>query len=95
MGFNQVYEKGATQESTSCVVRLHTSKGIPGDYLGNIPEGVARYLLGKNPFAREKIYNDLKRGMRHVGLTAIGSADVALWDFAGKALVSRPINNLQ
>ena len=84
--FDPAYEKGATLKSGGCVVRVHTSEGIAGEYLGRpIPGGVARYLLGKNPFARERIYNDLKRGMRHTGLTAIGSADVALWDFAGKA----------
>ncbi len=85
-GFNQVYEKGARREMTSCIARVHTSEGIIGEHLGgSIPEGVARYLIGKNPFAREKIYNDLKRGMRHTGVTALCSADVALWDFAGKA----------
>jgi L-alanine-DL-glutamate epimerase-like enolase superfamily enzyme len=85
-GFNQVYEKGAKREMTSCIARVHTSEGIIGEHLGGtIPDGVARYLIGKNPFAREKIYNDLKRGMRHTGVTALCSADVALWDFAGKA----------
>jgi L-alanine-DL-glutamate epimerase-like enolase superfamily enzyme len=85
-GFNQVYEKGAVLESKPCVVRIHTSEGITGEYLGRpVPDNVARYLLGKNPFARERIYNDLKRGLRHTDGTAISSVDVALWDFAGKA----------
>ncbi len=43
-----------------------------------------QYILGKNPFEREKIYNDLKRGLRHTDRTAISGLDVALWDFAGK-----------
>jgi len=44
----------------------------------------SNYVLGKNPFEREKIYNDLKRGLRHTDRTAISMVDVALWDFAGK-----------
>ena len=65
-GFNQVYEKGAVAKSTACVVRLHTSLGVTGVYSGGpISPAVANYLLGKNPFQRERIYNDLKRGLRH------------------------------
>ena len=33
-GFNQVYEKGATREMTSCIARVHTSEGIIGEHLG-------------------------------------------------------------
>ena len=84
-GFNQVYQKGATLSMTPCVVRIHTSIGVTGECLGPpVPENVARYLLGRNPFARERIYNDLKRGLRHSARTDICAVDVALWDFAGK-----------
>ena len=84
-GFNQVYQKGATLTLTPCVVRIHTSIGVTGECLGPpVPENVARYLLGRNPFARERIYNDLKRGLRHSARTDICAVDVALWDFAGK-----------
>ena len=85
-GFNQVYEKGAVTRSRPCIVRIHTSEGIVGEYPGRpVPGNVAAYLLGRDPFARERIYNDLKRGLRHTDRTAISSVDVALWDFAGKA----------
>ncbi|MXY84181.1 MAG: mandelate racemase [Gemmatimonadetes bacterium] len=84
-GFNQVYQKGETLSMTPCVVRIHTSIGVTGECLGPpVPENVARYLLGRNPFARERIYNDLKRGLRHSARTEICAVDVALWDFAGK-----------
>ncbi len=84
-GFNQVYEQGGVTESTRCIVCIHTSAGVTGEYMGGaVPAHVAHYLLGKNPFARERIYNDLKRGLRHTDRTAISSVDVALWDFAGK-----------
>ena len=84
-GFNQVYQQGATLPLTPCVVCIHTSIGVTGECLGPpVPENVARYLLGRNPFARERIYNDLKRGLRHSARTDICAVDVALWDFAGK-----------
>jgi L-alanine-DL-glutamate epimerase-like enolase superfamily enzyme len=85
-GFNQVYEKGSVFKMRPSILRVHTSTGIIGEAPGHAPlaGNVVRYLLGKNPFEREKIYNDLKRGLRHTDRTAISAVDVALWDFAGK-----------
>ncbi len=92
-GFNVIYEKGAVLKRNLSIFRLHTDAGIVGtvpiwaaSYALHSLDQVANYLLGKNPFEREKIYNDLKRGLRHTDRTAIGMVDVALWDFAGKAL---------
>ena len=87
-GFNAVYEKGGTLTQRPGIFRVHTSEGIVGEYIGGRVghlDAVAGYLIGKNPFEREKIYNDLKRGLRHTDRTAICMVDVALWDFAGKA----------
>ena len=60
---------------------MHTNTGITAEVPGSSPHHlpqVAGYLLGKNPFEREKIYNDLKRGLRHTDRTAMSSIDVAL-----------------
>ena len=85
-GFNLVYEKGGVLKQQPCIVRVHTSTGLVGECSGRpVPANVAGYLLGKNPFEREKFYNDLKRGLRHTDRTGISAVDVALWDFAGKA----------
>ena len=85
-GFNLVYEKGNVHKMQSLILRVHTDTGIIGESTGRqIAANVAHYALGKNPFEREKIYNDLKRGLRHTGVTAISGLDIALWDFAGKA----------
>ncbi len=99
-GFNQVYEKGSVLNSQQCIVRFHTDTGVTGEYPSGPAERtkhglsmMANYLLGKNPFGREKIYNDLKRGLRHTDRTAISIVDVALWDFAGK-VYGVPIHQL-
>ena len=84
-GFNQVYEEGRTKTMRGSILRVHTSLGVTGEYPGGgLPPHAIQYVLGKNPFEREKIYNDLKRGLRHTDRTAISGLDVALWDFAGK-----------
>lgn len=90
-GFNIVYQKGNRLSMKPSVLRVHTDIGFVGEYLaGGVQLGqlrmVAGYLIGKNPFEREKIYNDLKRGLRHTDRTGISMIDVALWDFAGKCL---------
>ena len=99
-GFNQVYEAGGSTTASSTVLRIHTDTGIVGEYLAGPASRtvhgldlVAGYLLGKNPFERELIYNDLKRGLRHTDRTAISMIDVALWDFAGK-VYGVPIHQL-
>ena len=93
-GFNTVYEKGSVLQMRPSILRIHTSEGVVGEAPGrSVPPNVVQYLLGKNPFEREKIYNDLKRGLRHTDRTAISAVDVALWDFAGK-VYGVPIHQL-
>jgi L-alanine-DL-glutamate epimerase-like enolase superfamily enzyme len=96
-GFNKVYQKGATLTQHPAILKIHTSLGVAGEYpTGGSRErlqSVAGYLLGKNPFHRERIYNDLKRGLRHTDRTAVSMVDVALWDFAGK-VYGVPIHQL-
>jgi len=87
-GFNLVYEKGSTLTTRPGILRIHTDAGLVGEYPGGSPAAmasVAPYLIGRNPFERERIYNDLKRGLRHTDRTAIGMVDTALWDLAGRA----------
>ncbi|AWT60684.1 MAG: N-succinyl-L-Arg/Lys racemase [Candidatus Moanabacter tarae] len=92
-GFNQVYEKGSAMTRHPVILTVHTDTGLRGEYPITYGEAKAKsdlnsissYLIGKNPFEREKIYNDLKRGLRHTDRTAISMIDVALWDLAGKA----------
>ena len=86
-GFNLVYEKDQIMKMRPSILRIHTDTGIVGECGGGqLPANVVRYLLGRNPFERERIYSDLKRGLRHTDRTAISSIDIALWDLAGKTL---------
>ena len=88
-GFNQVYEKGSKTLMHHSVFRIHTDMGISGEYPVRAAQAkhqltlVADYLLGKDPFQREKIYSDLKRGLRHTDRTGIKIVDVALWKRVG------------
>lgn len=93
-GLNAVYSPGGTGRNIGYVVAIETDGGITGEYSWS--QGgkgvsttqvamVARYLIGKNAFDRERIFNDLKRMLRKQDRFGIGPIDVALWDLAGKA----------
>ncbi len=98
-GFNQVYEPGARRRQHGYVLRIETSEGITGEYVGGTSASyaqvgmAAQYLLGRNPLERELIYNDLKRAFRKLDRMGIGPIDIALWDIAGK-LYGSPISEL-
>ena len=49
---------------------------------------LAPHLLGRDPDAREVIYDDLKREVRAYDHMGHGPLDIALWDLAGQRLGS-------
>lgn len=79
---------------TKFVVVIETRSGLRGEYaaqwggtqavLGQALMG-APFLLGRDPFAREGVYDDMKREFRQYDHMAQGLFDIALWDLAGKA----------
>jgi len=88
--FNMVYEPGGYAKQSSSLLRIHTDLGLIGEYpdvnsiaLAEI-KILAPYLIGKDSLARESIYNDLKRGSRHLAMLGMGVIDICLWDIAGK-----------
>ena len=88
--FNMVYEPDGRLNQSGGIIQIHTDQGITGEYPiagGPTREQVAigaQYLIGKDVTAREKIYNDLKRGLRHYDMTGVGVIDICLWDIMGK-----------
>ena len=88
--FNKVYEPGGHSRQSDSILRVHTDKGIVGEYPGVGGPALAEiklisnYLSGKNALAREPIYNDLKRASRHWAMLGMSVIDICLWDIAGK-----------
>ena len=97
--FNMVHEPGGKLTQAGGVLRIHTDQGVTGEYpvlKGPTGEQVAMcagYLIGKDATGREKIYSDLKRGLRHFDMTGVGVIDICLWDIAGK-LYNEPLYRL-
>jgi L-alanine-DL-glutamate epimerase-like enolase superfamily enzyme len=98
-GFNLVYEPGSTTERKLFAVRVETDAGVTGEYVGGNSPGMAQlntvadYLIGRDPFARERHWSELKRGLRKYDRMGIGPVDIALWDVAGKRYEA-PIHEL-
>lgn len=83
---------------TSILVQVETDAGITGSFIAwerltttrglveTMANAVKPYLLGKDPFDREAIWQTLaswnRKGFPMVGT---GAVDVCLWDIAGKA----------
>ena len=88
--FNMVYERGSHMTQRGNVLQIHTDQGISGEYPGlsgptlEQVKMCGRYLPGKDALERERIYNDVKRGLRHFDQTGVGVIDICLWDIAGK-----------
>lgn len=91
-GHNTVYSPGGAVNRTGLAIRIFDSDGIEGCYVYPSPEpamaaqamSLAKLLIGRNPNAREKMYDDIKRIMRKLGAFGYSPLDIALWDMAGK-----------
>lgn len=89
-GFNLVYDPGSTTDRHLFAVRIDTSTGVTGEFVGGNSPGfaqinqIADYLIGKNPLRRERHWSEIKRGLRKYDRMGMGPLDIALWDFAGK-----------
>jgi L-alanine-DL-glutamate epimerase-like enolase superfamily enzyme len=74
-------------------VRISTDDGLEGAYVTHwvgtqaaLGQSLmlAPHLLGRDPEAREQIYDDLKRELRAYDHMGHGPLDIALWDLAGR-----------
>ncbi|MCY3596235.1 MAG: mandelate racemase [Rhodospirillales bacterium] len=87
------------------LVTIHTDEGLEGHaFLGSALDGahadgpdfirhLKPLLMDRNPLDRERLYDDLCHRNRAVAWRAIGAADIALWDLAGKA-AGLPVHQL-
>ncbi len=94
---NLVFRKGGRMPCTRYAVTIDSSDGARGAYVTHwvgTPAALAQtlmlapHLLGRDPDAREAIYDDLKREVRAYDHMGHGPLDIALWDLAGKRLGS-------
>jgi L-alanine-DL-glutamate epimerase-like enolase superfamily enzyme len=98
-GFNHVYKPDSCLRESGYILTIGTDAGPVGEYVGGTAASyaqvgmLAHYLLGRDPLQRERIYNDLKRGLRKHDRMGIGPVDIALWDIAGK-LYDAPVAEL-
>lgn len=90
---NMIYAPGSKLTASRIAVRILCNDGAAGEYvthwvgtpstLGQL-RMLAPNLLGRDPEARESIYDDLKREVRAYDHMGHGALDIALWDLAGK-----------
>ena len=98
-GFSLVYTPGALTERRRFGLRIYTDVGVTGEYVGGNSPAFAQihtfadYLIGKDPLKREKLWSEVKRGLRKYDRMGMGPIDIALWDFAGK-YYDAPIHEL-
>jgi L-alanine-DL-glutamate epimerase-like enolase superfamily enzyme len=92
-------------QSALGLLRLITDEGLEGHaFLGSAMnpattdgQGLISHLkpvlIGKDPFQREHVNQEIWKRQRSAGVRAIGAVDVALWDLVGKAM-GQPIHRL-
>ncbi len=95
LGGDRVYTPGAKLTIGSFGLQISTDDGLVGEYcpvhagkkaiLAQVLT-LAPMLIGRDPFQRELIYDDMKRALRQHGFLGVGPIDICLWDMAGKAM---------
>ena len=90
---NLVARPGARFPGRRWAVRIETDDGARGEYVTHwvgTPASYAQaamlapHLIGRDPDAREEIWQDLRREVRAYDHMGHGPLDIALWDLAGK-----------
>jgi len=92
-GQRLTFERGASIAVVKNAIVIETVDGLRGEYVTNWGASpatrgemsmLAPFLLGRDAFAREELYDDLKREMRQWSGMGHGPLDICLWDLAGK-----------
>jgi L-alanine-DL-glutamate epimerase-like enolase superfamily enzyme len=83
---------GVQSERRRLAVTIETRDGARGSYVGGQANSLAqastcaRAIIGSDCFAREHIYETIRRQLRKEDRMGAGIIDIALWDLAGKRL---------
>ena len=92
---NVIAKKGAKLPFQRWAVRIRTSDGAEGAYVTHwvgTPSSfgqasmLAPHLIGRDPDAREEIWQDLRREVRAYDHMGHGPIDIALWDLQARRL---------
>jgi L-alanine-DL-glutamate epimerase-like enolase superfamily enzyme len=92
---NLVAKKGGVLPFQRWAIRIETADGARGEYvthwvgtLGSFAQAamLAPHLIGRDPDAREEIWQELRREIRAYDHMGHGPIDIALWDLQGKRL---------
>jgi L-alanine-DL-glutamate epimerase-like enolase superfamily enzyme len=86
-----IFEPGTVYRRKAYAVRVETASGAVGEYVSGFTaietaatKLLAPIILGQDALERERIYQQGKRLLRHVGRMGLAPIDIALWDLAGK-----------
>lgn len=94
-GFSRVFMPDSKTYMSSYILRVTSSDGATGEYcavMGGRKWHLAQVLrlcpslVGRNPYQREQVYDDFKRGLQGVAFVGVGPIDICLWDLFGKRL---------
>src|SRR3712207_2821216 len=83
---------GVRSQRLRLAVTIETRDGARGSYVGGQANSLAqasacaKAILGMDCFAREHIYETIRRQLRKEDRMGAGVIDIALWDLAGKRL---------
>ena len=92
---NVIARKGGVLPFQRWAVRIHTDDGASGGYVTHwvgTPSSfgqaamLAPHLVGRDPDAREEIWQDLRREVRAYDHMGHGPIDIALWDLQARRL---------
>lgn len=92
---NLIARKGERLPAQRWAIRIETADGARGEYVTHwvgTPASFAQaamlapHLVGRNPNAREEIWQDLRREVRAYDHMGHGPIDIALWDLQAKRL---------
>lgn len=93
--WNLVFSRGSVAKMTNFGIRMMCDDGSVGEYccmfggkraqLGQVLM-LPPFLLGRDPFHREKIWDDMKRAQRQFAFLGVGMMDIVLWDLVAKRI---------